>query len=207
MIGGNEVNFIGYSGHAFVCIETALVSGYLPIGYYDKIEKSINPYGLKYLGGEEMIDPEMLIFVSIGDNLIRKKVVENIVNFNDQIKFINLIHPTVMRSSSISTGIGNLISVGSILNAFVSIGNHCIINSSAVLEHECIVESYAHISPNATLCGNVSIGEGTHIGAGAVVIPGIKIGKWCTIGAGSVIIKDVPDYSKVVGNPGRIIKN
>ena len=34
----------------------------------------------------------------------------------------------------------------------------------------------------------------------------VKIGKWCTIGAGTIVIKDIPDYSTVVGNPGRIIK-
>ena len=63
-----------------------------------------------------------------------------------------------------------------------------------------------HISPNATLSGNVVVGTGTHIGSGAVSIQGIRIGKWCTIGAGTVVIRDVPDFSTVVGNPGRIIK-
>ena len=38
------------------------------------------------------------------------------------------------------------------------------------------------------------------------VIPNINIGKWCVIGAGAVITKDVPDYSLVVGIPGKIIK-
>jgi acetyltransferase EpsM len=51
------------------------------------------------------------------------------------------------------------------------------------------------------------VGEGSQVGIGATVIQGIKIGKWSVIGAGAVIISDVPDYSVVVGNPGRIIKN
>ena len=62
-----------------------------------------------------------------------------------------------------------------------------------------------HISPNAALAGNVSVGEGTQIGIGAAVIQGIKIGKWVTVGAGAVIIKDIPDYAVVVGNPARIL--
>jgi acetyltransferase EpsM len=66
--------------------------------------------------------------------------------------------------------------------------------------------NYVHVSPNATLCGDVNIGEGAHIGTGAIVIPGIKIGEWVTIGAGAVIIKDVPDKVTVVGNPGRILE-
>ncbi|MFC0184902.1 DapH/DapD/GlmU-related protein [Pseudarcicella hirudinis] len=68
------------------------------------------------------------------------------------------------------------------------------------------MEDFVHISPNACICGGVSIGEGTHIGAGAIVIQGISIGRWATIGAGAVIVKNVPDYAVVVGNPGKIIK-
>ena len=43
------------------------------------------------------------------------------------------------------------------------------------------------------------------IGANATIVCGITIGKYALIGAGAVIIRDVPDYSLVVGNPGRII--
>jgi acetyltransferase EpsM len=95
---------------------------------------------------------------------------------------------------------------GVTVNSSTTIGAHCILNTNSSIDHDCILDNYVHISPNATLCGGISIGEGTHIGAGAVVIPGIKIGKWCTIGAGSVIINNIPDYSTVVGNPGKIIK-
>jgi len=63
-----------------------------------------------------------------------------------------------------------------------------------------------HISPNASLAGDVYIGEGTHIGIGAVIIQGLKVGKWVTIGAGAVVINDIPDFAVVVGNPGKIKK-
>jgi len=69
-----------------------------------------------------------------------------------------------------------------------------------------MIEDFVHISPNSALAGGVEIGEGSQIGIGASVIQGIKVGKWCVIGAGAVIINDIPDYSVVVGNPGRIIK-
>lgn len=70
-----------------------------------------------------------------------------------------------------------------------------------------VLGDFVHISPNAALSENVEIGEGSHIGVGASVIQGVKIGKWCTVGAGAAIINDVPDYSVVVGVPGRIIKS
>ena len=43
------------------------------------------------------------------------------------------------------------------------------------------------------------------IGANATVICGVTIGEYALIGAGSVVTKDVPDYSKIIGNPGKIV--
>ena len=43
------------------------------------------------------------------------------------------------------------------------------------------------------------------IGANATIICGVTIGEYALIGSGSVITKDVPPYTLVVGNPGKII--
>jgi len=53
--------------------------------------------------------------------------------------------------------------------------------------------------------GKVKIGEFTFIGARSIILPGVTIGKGCLISAGSLITKDVPDYSLVVGTPGKIV--
>jgi sugar O-acyltransferase (sialic acid O-acetyltransferase NeuD family) len=95
---------------------------------------------------------------------------------------------------------------GAVIQSCVSIGKHCIINTTASVDHDCLLEDYVHISPNATLCGAVSVGEGSQVGAGAVVIPGIKIGKWSLVAAGAVVMKNVPDNVLVLGNPARVVK-
>ena len=43
------------------------------------------------------------------------------------------------------------------------------------------------------------------IGANATIVCGVTIGEYAMIGSGAVITKNVPAYSLVVGNPGRII--
>ena len=43
------------------------------------------------------------------------------------------------------------------------------------------------------------------IGANATIVCGVTIGEYAFIGAGSVVTKDIPPYSLVIGNPGRII--
>jgi len=41
--------------------------------------------------------------------------------------------------------------------------------------------------------------------AGANIVMGVTIGKASIISAGSVVIKDIPPYSQVLGNPGKIV--
>lgn len=142
------------------------------------------------------------LFISIGNNRIRKHIHQRYI----QLFFPTLIHPSVNISSRITIKEGCVVMAGASINSSVFIGNQAIINTNASIDHDCSIEDYVHISPNVALAGNVTVGEGTHIGIGSCVIPGIKIGKWCTIGAGAVIIRDIPDYSTVVGNPGRIRK-
>lgn len=141
------------------------------------------------------------LFISIGNNSIRKKVSEKY-----KLNYPTLIHPKAIIGYCVNIDSGSAVMAGAIINPNVEIGKHCIINTGAVVDHDCYLENFVHISPNVSLAGGVCIKEGTHIGIGATVIQGIKIGKWATIGAGAVIINDIPDYAVVVGNPGKIIK-
>ena len=42
-------------------------------------------------------------------------------------------------------------------------------------------------------------------GANSTILCGVTIGEYALIGSGSVITKDVPSYSLVIGNPGRVV--
>jgi acetyltransferase-like isoleucine patch superfamily enzyme len=52
----------------------------------------------------------------------------------------------------------------------------------------------------------IVIEDDVWIGYGAIVLSGVTIGRGSIIAAGSVVIKDVPPYSIVVPEPGRILK-
>jgi len=43
------------------------------------------------------------------------------------------------------------------------------------------------------------------IGANATIICGVTIGKYAMIGSGTVVTKEVPNFSLVVGNPGKVV--
>jgi len=193
----------GGSGHAKVIRDCIRASGGEVSSIFDdnstikKLDETdiVGPYKSDFNFQEEVI-------ISIGDNKIRKIVSEKVKH-----KFGTVIHPSVLFSSYSKVEEGSVIMQGSIVNAGAKIGKHCIINTAVVVEHDCIVEDFVHLSPNVTICGNVSIGEGSHLGACAVVIPNLKIGKWCVIGAGAVVTDDIPDFSLVVGVPGKVIRN
>lgn len=205
----NDLFLIGYSGHAFVVCDIFLSNGIKPYAYFDNEKKSVNPYHLKYLGSERNHEELSLLnnadyFVAIGDNKIRHKVITSIQNSISKMP-INAIHKNASISTTAVLGKGIMIGDGAIINACTKIGNGVISNTQSVIEHECNIGAYSHIAPGAILCGNVQVGAHTFIGARAVIKQGINIGQHVTIGAGAVIIKDIPDYSKVVGNPQKII--
>lgn len=53
-----------------------------------------------------------------------------------------------------------------------------------------------------------SVGDGTLIGMGAMVMNGAKVGKGCLIGANAMVTegKEIPDYSMVLGAPGKVVR-
>ncbi len=190
----------GASGHGKVVAEIAEETGYHIEGFLDgnRSKATLLNYQVIHDAPSENID----IIISIGNNKIRKNIVEQ----NTFFSYVTLLHPKSSVSRRVDIEEGTVVMSGVSINSSVSIGKHCIINTNASVDHDCVIEDFVHISPNAALGGSVYVGEGTHIGLGVSVIQGIRIGKWCTIGAGSVIINDVPDGATVVGNPGRIIK-
>ncbi len=188
----------GASGHAKVIIDILLACGNSIDGLIDD-NQNINSL-LDYPVYHNKFDYSPII-VCIGNNSVRKSIVEKLVG-----EFGTAIHPSAIISPNAYVDVGTVVMPGAIINSGTSIGKHCILNTCVSIDHECTIEDYVHISPHATLCGNVKVGEGSWIGAGAVVIQGVEIGKWSQIGAGSVVTKNIPDNVLAYGNNCKVIK-
>jgi acetyltransferase EpsM len=193
----------GASGHGKVIIDILKSNDEIVDAILDDKPQFKSLFGIPVLNSNDI---KMLfgqkIIVSIGDNLIRQKVVKGLIGGS----FHKAIHFNAIVSSFSTVGNGSVIMAAAVINPDVTIGKHCIINTGAIIEHDCVIQDFVHISPNVAMAGGVVVEIGAHIGIGVSIIQGIKIGKWAIIGAGAVVIEDVPDYAVVVGNPGRIIK-
>lgn len=117
----------------------------------------------------------------------------------------SIVHPDASVCETAVLGAGTQVLAGAIVAAAVRIGEACIVNHRAGVDHECELGDGTHIAPGATLCGCVIVGERVLVGAGAVVLPRIRIGADSTIGAGAVVTKDVPAGVTVAGNPARLM--
>lgn len=192
------INLFGASGHAKVIMDIIMAQGDKVDCLYDDAPHyaEIHEVPVSKASETEVVGP---LIISIGSNRIRQ-----IISDRYPLEYAKAVHPNAIISPSATIDSGTVVMQGAIIQADAIIGRHCIINSGASIGHECRIDDFVHISPHATLCGNVSVGKGSWIGAGATVIPGVKIGKWCTIGAGSVVIKDIPDGTIAFGNPCKI---
>ena len=200
----NKIVLVGYSGHSYGCVEVAIKQGFSIVGYHDVLEKVSNPYNLKYLGHEDIIDSNNKVFLTLGDNSIRRKIYEKLRSNNIFLNTI-LIHSNTTISKSSLIEEQTFISAGVIINPQVKIGVGCIINTGAIVEHDCSIGKFSHIAPGAVLAGNVSIGSGCMIGANAVIKQGVKVGDNVIIGAGAVVLKDVNSNTTFAGNPAKQI--
>ena len=101
----------------------------------------------------------------------------------------------------------------------VTVGDRVTIKCGVQLWDGIRVEDDVFIGPNATFTNDrfprskqhlaeyppTVIQRGASIGANATVAPGIVIGEMAMVGAGAVVTHNAPPYSKLAGNPARIL--
>ncbi|MBS1547230.1 MAG: acetyltransferase [Bacteroidetes bacterium] len=143
--------------------------------------------------------------VAIGDNARRRELSASLKGLG--LKLINAIHPTVHCDEDVVVGEGCYIGQGAVLVTGTRIGNCVNIHTGATIDHDNTIGDGANLGPGVHTAGRVSIGMDAFLGTGTVVIPDTRIGQGAVCGAGTVVVKDVAAFTKVVGNPARVIEN
>lgn len=205
-----EYILFGAGGHAKVVLDILRAKGERVIGFLDNNTQVEEWNHIKVLGGMDQISEIMerysntSFIVTIGDNYIRKKIVESLGQKG--LKFGTAIHPSAVIGSNVLIGEGTVIMPNVVINADTVIGEHVIVNTSASIDHDCLVHEFVHISPGVNMAGGGVVGSFSHIGIGASLIPRVKVGDDTIVGAASCVIRDLPDRVVAVGSPAKVIK-
>ena len=201
-----QVIVIGASGHGKVVADIVRRSGDILLGFLDDNETlPTEVAGIPILGKVEdyVKYPEASFIIGIGNSVVREKIAHQLCD----VHWYTAIHPSVVISAlDTRIGVGSVVMANAVINPSAHIGEHCIINTSAVVEHDNRVENFAHISVGAKLGGTVSIGTHVWVGIGSTIVNNITICDHCTIGAGAVVIHDIKESGTYVGVPARKIK-
>lgn len=120
-------------------------------------------------------------------------------------RFATLIHPSAVISKFAQIGYGvciqPLVSVGP--NA--KIGSHVQIYAQCLVGHNAVLDDYSYVANNSCIGAHVHLKQGAYLGTNCSLLENVTIGEWALVGIGTVVIRDVAPYSKVVGNPAKII--
>ena len=119
------------------------------------------------------------------------------------LKPLNMINKKSYICPTANYGEGIMMMPGSVLHSYSIVGDQCIINTNASIDHECEVGNGVHIMGGAVVTGRVKIKDFATIGSNAVILPDIEIGEGSMIGAGAVVTKNVRNGETVLGVPAR----
>ena len=202
----------GASGHAKVIIDIIEKQGiHSIVGLIDSYkEPGTERFGYKVLGHEsrigefiERLDIEGGI-VAIGDNRTRGVVVERILRYAPEFRFISAIHPSANIAGGAIVGRGTAIMAGVSVNCDTRVGDHCILNTHSCVDYENRIGDYATLGPGAVTGEHVVVGDYSAVLLGAVVARGVSIGADTIIAAGATVLEDVPGRCVAVGSPARV---
>lgn len=198
-----KVVVIGASGHGKVVADIIKEAGDEVAGFLDdnpEVFPMFSDYPVLGTTAQPLENVEAEYIVAIGNAKIREMIVKRFKG----VKWYTAVHPTaVLSKSDTAIGEGTVIMPNAVINAGAKIGKHCIINTSAVVEHDNKLEDYVHVSVGAKLAGTVCVGKSTWIGIGACISNNLTICGGCMIGAGAVVVKDIKEAGTYIGVPAR----
>jgi len=113
-------------------------------------------------------------------------------------------HVTVGTGTTIDgqTEIGSYVKLEShvYIPTHARLGNYVFLGPGAVLTNDRYpLRQRARYAPSGPV-----VDDNVTIGAGAILLPGVHVGEGSFVAAGAVVTRDVPPWSLVVGQPGRV---
>ncbi len=117
-------------------------------------------------------------------------------------EFASIIHPSARVYTEYEPGTGLVVYPNAKIATGCRIGEFVTLQST-ILGHDAQIGDYVTISSSCGITGGTRLNDGCFIGDHACIAVGLEIGKNAYVGIGSVVIRDVPEDTRVFGNPAR----
>lgn len=203
-----NIVLIGGGGHCKSCIEVIeSTQDYNIMGILDlpsELGKRVLNYEVignddDYQKFSEMGYCFLITVGQIKSANLRKKIYNKLTAINAEIETVIASTAKVSKYAVLSRG--TIVMHHSFVNAGVTIGQNCIVNTGCILEHDVTVKDHCHISTASIVNGNCSIGSESFIGSGACISNGVQISNNIVIGAGSLVLNNIEHPGTYFGTP------
>lgn len=178
------------------------------LGFLDDNLEAFNDFPSKYqiIGTIKEHKPRVDVKYAMGiANPEVKKIVGSAL-IKKGAQFASIIHPSTRLYSEYNLGVGLVTYPNSKIATGCRIGDFVTLQST-ILGHDSQLEDYVTVSSNCGITGGTKLREGCFIGDHACIAVGLEIGAGAYVGIGSVVIRDVPNSTRVFGNPARVFGN
>ncbi len=142
-------------------------------------------------------------YIGIGNDAVRRSYFDRLTALDASLPPVVASNAWVARDARLGRGV--FIGPGAIVAAGARLGDNCIVNTLASVDHDCDVGEDSQLTPGVTLASHIRTGRGCYFGMKSGVLPRLTLGEEVRVMAGSLVVRDVPDRVMVGGTPARII--
>lgn len=216
MLEGEKYVIWGSAGHAkvlasLITMRNGTISALFDndmsaVSVLDGVPLFIGRGGLEEWAAAQSDRAELFGLVAIGGARGRDRLTIQALFRSYGLGVRSIVHPHASVCPTAVLGEGSQVLAQATVAADARIGEACIINHRAIVDHESVLKDGVHLAPSATLCGCVTLESNVMIGAGAVVLPKLTVGQDTIVGAGSVVTRDLPEKVVAYGNPARVYR-
>src|SRR5690606_28187303 len=152
----SRIVVFGCAGHAKVVIDAIECAGrYEVLGIIAPAKAERTTWcGYPVLGADSILpqlrrgEPDLAAIVAIGDNRLRRRVVDTAVELVPDLAFVPVIHPAARVARSAVIGPGAFVAAGATICADARVGAHAIVNTNASVDHDCRLGPCCSVGPN-----------------------------------------------------------
>jgi acetyltransferase EpsM len=143
----DKVYIIGAGAQGRVVLGILLRTGYEVLGFFDDNEALVGKDVLEIpvigkIAEAKSFDGKFV--VAIGDNHLRKKIVENLAFGRE--RYITVINPTAYVASHVTIGEGSMILGNVVINTCTTIGRHVILGTLLSTSHDNYIGDFVHVA-------------------------------------------------------------